>query len=204
VTGIGGARRSEPDWTAAEQQRAASLIRDVPDFPRPGIRFRDIMPMLADGGAFGAVVRALTARCRELVAETSGSGTDGAPVGGAPADLVAGIEARGFLLAAPVAYALGCGVLTVRKPDKLPGPTLEQRYQLEYGTDGLAVQPALAAGSRVVLVDDVLATGGTLAAAGTLLARAGGSVLGAVVLLELVGLGGRSRVDLDVRALLRG
>lgn len=199
MTGIGGARRSEPDWTEAEQQWAASLIRDVPDFPRPGIRFRDIMPMLADGEAFAAVVRALAARCRELVAETSGSGTDGAPV-----DLVAGIEARGFLLAAPVAHALGCGLLTVRKPDKLPGPTLEQRYQLEYGTDGLTVQPALVDGSRVLLVDDVLATGGTLAAAGTLLARAGGSVLGAVVLLELVELGGRSRVDLDVRALLRG
>ena len=157
------------DWTA--------LIRDVPDFPKPGIVFKDIMPMLADAQAFASAIDALAAPWRDARIED-----------------VLCMEARGFLLGAPVARALGAGVVPVRKPGKLPGPVLEARYALEYGEDALQVQAdALAPGARVLLVDDVLATGGTLAAALSLADGLAAEIVGASVLMELAFLGGRAR-----------
>lgn len=153
------------------------LVRDVPDFPKAGIAFKDIMPVLANASAFASAIDALAAPWRE------------ARVGA-----VMAIEARGFLLGAPLARALGCGVVPVRKPGKLPGPVLETRYALEYGEDALQVQAdAVVPGTRVLLVDDVLATGGTLAAARSLADGLGTDVVGASVLMELAFLGGRAR-----------
>lgn len=152
-------------------------IRDVPDFPKPGIVFKDIMPMLADPAANAAAIEALAAPWRET-----------------PIDALMAIEARGFLLGAPLARELGAGLVPVRKPGKLPGRVIEQRYALEYGEDALQVQAdALPPGSRVLLVDDVLATGGTLAAARGLAEALQAEVVGAAVLLEIAFLGGRSR-----------
>jgi adenine phosphoribosyltransferase len=166
----------------------AERVRDVPDYPRPGIVFKDINPLLADHVAFAGAVDAIVAH--------HGRGT---------IDKVAGIEARGFLLAAPVAYHFGAGVVPVRKKGKLPGPTLDAPYSLEYGDAVLEVQAdAFAPGDRVLVVDDVLATGGTARAAANLIGRAGGEVVGVSVLLELLFLDGRSRLaDLDVHALVR-
>ena len=153
------------------------LIRDVPDFPKPGIVFKDIMPMLADAQAFAAAIDALAAPWRDARIEA-----------------VLCMEARGFLLGAPLARALGAGVLPVRKPGKLPGATFEQRYALEYGEDALQVQAdAVRPGTRVLLVDDVLATGGTLAATRALAERLQAEVVGASVLIELGFLDGRAR-----------
>ena len=157
------------DWTR--------LIRDVPDFPKPGIVFKDIMPVLADAAAFASAISALAQPWRDT-----------------PIDAVACIEARGFLLGAPLACALACGVVPLRKPGKLPGATLEQRYALEYGEDALQVQAdAAPPGTRLLLVDDVLATGGTLAAARALAGQLRAEVVGASVLIELGFLGGRAR-----------
>lgn len=153
------------------------LIREVPDFPKPGIAFRDIAPLLADAQAFAAMIEALAAPWRAQRVEA-----------------VLAIEARGFLLGAPLALALGAGLVPVRKPGKLPGPTLAQIYTLEYGQDALQVQTgALPAGARVLLVDDVLATGGTLAAARGLAEQLRAEIVGATVLIELPALGGRGR-----------
>jgi adenine phosphoribosyltransferase len=152
-------------------------VRDVADFPKAGIAFKDIMPVLADADAFASAIDALAAPWRDT-----------------RIDAVMAIEARGFLLGAPLARALGCGVVPVRKPGKLPGPVLETRYALEYGEDALQVQAdALAPGARVLLLDDVLATGGTLAAARSLADGLGADIVGASVLMELAFLGGRSR-----------
>jgi len=141
-------------------------VRDVPDYPQAGIVFKDITPLLADGQALAAVVRAL-----------------------------AGIEARGFILAAPVASQLGSGFVPVRKHGRLPGPTYAESYDLEYGTATIEVhQDAFAPGERVLIVDDVLATGGTAAATVTLVERAGAEVVGVAVILELAFLGGRARL----------
>ncbi|WP_409434314.1 adenine phosphoribosyltransferase [Mycobacterium sp. SMC-14] len=155
----------------------ASLIREVADFPTPGIAFKDLTPVFADAAGLAAVTDALARAA-------------------AGADLVAGIDARGFLLAGAVADRLGVGALAVRKGGKLPPPVLSERYQLEYGSavleipaDGLEL-----AGRRVVILDDVLATGGTLAATQRLLCRAGAEVVAAAVVLELAGLGGRAAV----------
>ena len=160
-----------PDWPR--------LLRDVPDFPRPGIVFKDITPVLADGDAFAAAVADMAAPWRE-----------------APPDAVAGIESRGFILGAALALSLRCGFVPVRKPGKLPAKTLAQDYQLEYGSDRLEIHAdALPAGARVLVVDDVLATGGTLRAATALLRRQGADVVGAGVLVELAFLRGRERWD---------
>jgi adenine phosphoribosyltransferase len=160
-------------------------VRDIPDYPKPGIVFKDITPLLADGGALRAVVTGLA----------SGHG---------PVDKVVGIEARGFILAAPAASELGAGFVPVRKQGRLPGPTYAQSYDLEYGTATIEVhQDAFTPGERVLIVDDVLATGGTAEATADLVRRAGAEVAGIVVLLELAFLGGRSRLpDGSVRSLL--
>lgn len=155
----------------------ASLVREVADFPSPGIAFKDLTPVFADAAGLAAV-------------------TDGLARIAAGADLVAGIDARGFLLAGAVAERLGVGALAVRKGGKLPPPVLSETYQLEYGQAVLEI-PAGGielSGRRVVIVDDVLATGGTVAATARLLGRAGAVVVAAAVVLELTGLGGRAAV----------
>ena len=155
----------------------AALIRPVADFPRPGIVFRDIAPLLADAGGFAAAVGALAAPWR-----------------GERIDAVAGIEARGFVFGAALARELGAGFVPLRKPGKLPGRLHEVAYALEYGHDRLQVQAdALPTGARVLLVDDVLATGGTLAAAATLLQALDVELAGGAVLIELDALAGRAR-----------
>lgn len=177
--------------TDAAQHAAAAidrLTRVVPDFPTPGVLFRDLTPVLADPQG----LRDLTAG----LAAVPGIET---------VDQVAGLEARGFLLAAVLAGHLGIGVLAVRKAGKLPGPVLSQSYQLEYGTAALEVNADdVRDGARILVVDDVLATGGTAAAACSLLERAGARVAGIAVAIELAGLGGRARVpDIPVTALQR-
>jgi adenine phosphoribosyltransferase len=159
--------------------------RVIPDFPEPGILFRDLTPVFADPAAFASVIDALTA-----------------PFEGAY-DIVAGVEARGFALAAGVAARSGHGLLLIRKAGKLPGETLRESYALEYGEAVLEVHTdQLPSGSRVLLVDDVLATGGTLAASQRLIERAGWVLAGTAVVLELDGLGGREKLaPLDVVAL---
>jgi adenine phosphoribosyltransferase len=170
---------------AALEQLITGKIRDVPDYPQPGILFKDITPLLADAAALRMVVTALAARF-------------------GPIDMVAGIEARGFILAAPVACHLGAGFVPVRKQGKLPAATYAESYQLEYGTATIEVhRDAFIPGQRVLIVDDVLATGGTARAAVDLVRRAGAEVAGLSVLLELVALNGRAKVaGLQVRALV--
>ncbi len=162
-----------------------SRIRDIKDYPRAGIIFKDITPLLADGPAFAAVVAEL------------GSGYG-------DVDKVAGIEARGFILAAPVACELKAGFVPVRKQGKLPGPTYSESYELEYGTATIEVHTdAFVPGERVLIVDDVLATGGTAAATVDLVRRCRATVAGIVVLLELGFLDGRAKLpELPVRSLL--
>jgi adenine phosphoribosyltransferase len=146
-----------------------TLLRDVPDFPRPGILFKDITPVLADADAFAAAIEAMAAPWR-----------------GMNLDAVVGIESRGFILGAALARELGIGFVPVRKPGKLPARTLSLDYALEYGSDRLQIHAdALPPGARVIVVDDVLATGGTLKAALALTRQQGAEVLGAAVLLEL-------------------
>ncbi|KAA5832091.1 adenine phosphoribosyltransferase [Saccharopolyspora hirsuta] len=166
-------------------RRAAELIREVPDFPEPGVLFRDISPMLADRAGLHAVVSALGRDCEF--------------------DVVAGVEARGFLVGAAVAQAYGTGVIGLRKPGKLPVVADRVSYTLEYGQATLEL-PAdtLRAGQRVLIVDDVLATGGTLGAACRLVRQAGAEVAAAAVVLELTALEGRDKImGEEVRALLQ-
>jgi adenine phosphoribosyltransferase len=161
------------------------LVRDVPDFPQPGILFKDITPLLGDGPAFAALVEAWAETHRGI-------------------DVVAGIEARGFILAAPLAIRLGVGFVPVRKVGKLPGRTERASYALEYGDATLEITTdAVRPGQRILLVDDVLATGGTAAAAAELLERGGAQVTSIQVLLELTFLAGRARLPgREVRATL--
>jgi adenine phosphoribosyltransferase len=181
--------------TSAGEASAAEIadtvlagVRDVPDFPQPGVMFKDITPLLADGPRFAAVVEAFAAPHRH---------------GGEPVDVVVGIEARGFILAAPVAVSLGTGFVPLRKHGRLPHTTLSASYSLEYGTAEIEMHAdGLRAGQRALLVDDVLATGGTAAAACELIERAGATVAGVAVLLELGFLGGRSKLaERPVRSL---
>ena len=157
------------------------LVRDIPDFPEPGIMFRDITPLLGDVDAFRYVVDALA---DEFAGETI--------------DRVLGIEARGFLLAAPIAYRLGAGLVPVRKTGKLPHDTHRESYQLEYGDDALELHTdALSHGESCLVVDDVLATGGTASATGRLVEKLGGHLAGYSFLIELDALEGRSRLGDD-------
>lgn len=152
-------------------------IRDIPDFPKPGILFRDITPLLADADAFHSAIDGLIAPFRGRV------------------DLVLGIESRGFIVGAAAAYALGTGIAVVRKPGKLPYRTHRASYELEYGTDSLEIHhDALGHRARVLLIDDLLATGGTAAAAVNLVGQCGGSVAGCAFLIELTALGGRAKL----------
>ena len=158
-------------------QHVHTLLASYPDFPLPGILFRDLNPVFADAVAFRAIIDELTDRYRGQF------------------DAVAGIEARGFLLAAGIGYAAGCAVLAVRKGGKLPGTVLAEEYDLEYGSARLELEVGqLPAGSRVLIVDDVLATGGTVAATARLVERAGYTMVGVGVVLELADLDGRSRI----------
>jgi adenine phosphoribosyltransferase len=153
-----------------------SLIRDIPDFPQPGILFRDITPLLGDPQGFKAAVDLFVERYR-----------------GRGVEHVVGVEARGYMLAAPLAYALGAGFVPVRKPGKLPGTTYTEEYSLEYGTNSLQIhEDAMEPGRRVLVVDDLLATGGTIAATLRLLERIGAEIVGVAVLIELKALGGRA------------
>jgi len=163
------------------------LIRDIPDFPKPGILFRDVTPLLLDAAALRAAVEAMAAPFRDARVER-----------------VLGIESRGFLLGPSVALALGAGFALVRKHGKLPWNTHRVEYSLEYGTDVVEMHAdAVDPGQRVLVVDDLIATGGTAAAAVELVRRAGGVCVGASFLIELTPLGGRARLgDLPVHTVI--
>ncbi|MCU1359333.1 MAG: apt [Ilumatobacteraceae bacterium] len=154
------------------------LVRDIADYPQPGVTFRDITPLLGNGSAFGRAVNELADRLEHLAV-----------------DRVLGMEARGFIIAAPVAYRLGAGFVPVRKPGKLPWAVVREEYSLEYGTDKLEMhRDAIHPGERVLVVDDVLATGGTAGATCRLVEELGGVVAGLGFLIEIDGLNGRSRL----------
>jgi adenine phosphoribosyltransferase len=165
--------------------RLKELIRDVPDFPKPGILFKDITPLLANPAGLALAV--------ELMAN---------PFRGSGIDLVAGAESRGFIFGTAVAQALSCGFVPIRKAGKLPPPVRSHRYQLEYGSDTLEVRDHVAhAGCRVLMVDDLLATGGTMQACADLIRQTGASVVGATVLIELLALKGRAALPgLEIHA----
>jgi adenine phosphoribosyltransferase len=162
-------------------------VRDVPDFPQPGIVFKDVMPLIADPEALRTSIDQLAEWARPR-----------------SPDIILGAEARGFIFGGALAYALGCGFVPARKPGKLPWTTIEATYDLEYGTDTLEIHAdALGEGSRVVVLDDVLATGGTARAKIDLVERLGGIVVGALFVIELEFLHGRDRLEgYDVHALI--
>lgn len=162
-------------------------IRIVPGFPKPGINFYDIATLLADPHAWKETIKLLHSLAAPM-----------------KPDMLMGIESRGFLVAAPLAIELGCGFGMIRKKGKLPGKTLSHAYALEYGEDEIALQPDLVKpGSRVLLIDDLLATGGTLAAAESLVKTAGAVVIGALCIIELEGLGGRDKLSCPFSSLIR-
>ncbi len=171
---------SDASWLAGH-------LRDIPDFPQPGIVFKDVTPLLADVDAFRFTVDAIAEHAEGL-----------------SVDKVVGVEARGFIFAAAVAYRLGAGFVPVRKPGKLPAETLTETYALEYGSDSLDVhRDAVAAGESVLVVDDVLATGGTAAATCRLVERLGGRVEGLAFVVELGFLDGRAKLpDRDMLSLI--
>lgn len=172
-----GDARSSRQPTAVS--RLAELVREVPDFPRPGVAFKDLTPLLADGGALRVVVEHLADHFADR-----------------GIDKVVGIEARGFVIAAPVAVRLGAGFVPVRKVGKLPYRTQVEEYELEYGSDRLEIHAdAIRPGERVAVLDDVIATGGTAAAAVRLVERLGGAVDGLGFVAELAFLGGTERLD---------
>lgn len=164
-----------------------AFIRDIPDFPKPGIMFKDISPLLKDAKAFQTAIDRLVDHYRPL-----------------DIDYVVGIESRGFLVGAPLAYHLGKGFIPIRKPGKLPYKTEKIEYSLEYGSGSLEIHAdALSQGHRLLVIDDLLATGGTVAATRALIERLGGHVVAAGFLVELAFLDGRARLPgLDVHALL--
>jgi adenine phosphoribosyltransferase len=170
----------DPSWLAGH-------LRDVPDFPKPGIVFKDLTPLLGDVDAFRYAVDAIADHAAGLTV-----------------DKVVGIEARGFIFAAAVAYRLGAGFVPVRKAGKLPWKTVTETYALEYGTDSLDIhEDAVAAGDTVYIVDDVLATGGTAAATCTLVERVEGRIAGLAFVVELGFLGGRAKLtDHDILSLI--
>ena len=169
-------------------QDLKAVIRQIPDWPKQGILFYDVTTLLKDGRCFRQVVDALVA-----------------PFQDKPVDLVIGIEARGFIFAPPVAYALNAGFVPVRKPGKLPAPTHRAIYQLEYGTDSLEIhQDAIQPGQRVLIVDDLIATGGTAKAVADLVQKMGGIVLGFAFLVELEFLNGRDNLaDYQITSILK-
>jgi adenine phosphoribosyltransferase len=163
------------------------LIREVPNFPKPGILFKDITPLLADAEGFATAVTLMYEATSDLTV-----------------DVVVGIESRGFLFGVALANTLGCGFVPVRKPGKLPAATLNVSYELEYGRDSLEIhRDALKPGARVLIVDDLLATGGTAAATVELVEQAGGQVEAVTVLIDLAFLGGSAKVQAPVRPVLR-
>jgi len=164
-----------------------SYIRDVPDFPKPGIIFKDITPLLLDSDAFRQVIEELAYRFEED-----------------EVDYVAAVESRGFIFGAPVALQLGAGFIPLRKPGKLPFKTVSETYSLEYGKDSIQVhEDACSSGDRVLIIDDLLATGGTVSAARKLLERLGADVVGAGFLIELDFLKGREKLgDLKIESLI--
>ena len=170
------------------EQRLKQLIRDIPDFPKPGILFRDITPLLADPSGLALAV--------ELLAN---------PFRGKNIDLVVGAESRGFIFGTAVACCLSAGFVIVRKPGKLPHKKVSKTYDLEYGKDTLEMHAdAIVKGQRVLIVDDVLATGGTMKACCELVQHLGGEIVGIAVLTELLGLGGRTKVaPLKVHSVLK-
>jgi adenine phosphoribosyltransferase len=190
-----GSHRAAASGEAAQHdayldRRLDGLIRDIPDFPRPGVVFKDITPLLADHEGFSAVIDVLARAGRD-------------PDGNVVVDKVVGMEARGFILAAPVALALGAGFVPVRKAGKLPADTHAVGYALEYGEATLELhRDAIRPGERVLMVDDVLATGGTVAATAQLVQACGGAVHGIAVLMELSFLSGREAAgDVPVSAI---
>ena len=155
-----------------------SLVRDIPDFPEKGVTFRDITPLLGDAEGFTKSITELVHRFEAI-----------------PVDRVLGMEARGFIIAAPVAYRIGAGFIPVRKAGKLPWAVVREEYQLEYGSDKLEIhRDAIHPGERILVIDDVLATGGTAQATCRLVEALGGRVVGLGFLIELEGLGGRERL----------
>ncbi len=162
----------------ATRVQLSDYIRAIPDFPKAGILFRDITPLLANPDAFRQSILELAEPFREL-----------------HVDLVAAAEARGFIFAAPLALELSAGLIPIRKPGKLPAETLSHGYDLEYGSDELEIHvDAVPAGARVLVVDDLLATGGTMDACCRLIEKAGGAVVGCTFLIELVGLAGAQKI----------
>ena len=159
------------------------FIRAIPDFPKPGILFRDINPLLRSPEAMGEVLDHLGRVCESV-----------------KPDLIVGIESRGFIVGMPLALRQGLGFIPVRKPGKLPGAVIGLDYALEYGSDRLEIQAdACADGQRILVVDDLLATGGTAAATGRLVEQAGGTVVGFAVVIELIGLNGRRQLPPDAQ-----
>ncbi len=173
---------------ANDYESLRALIRDVPDWPQPGVTFKDITPLLNDAAAFIKAVDGMAAAYDESLI-----------------DQVLGVEARGFIFAAPVAYHLDAGFVPVRKAGKLPWELEREEYALEYGTDLLEIhRDAIVPGARVLIVDDVLATGGTASATARLVERLGGSVVGLAFLVDLAFLGGRTKLEgYEVTSLLR-